>query len=68
VLHRNVGGFDRAVRLVLGPVLLLVGLFLLGVGHSLRWPAIVLGLAGLVSGTTGFCALYLPFGVSTRRP
>ena len=68
MLHRNVGGIDRAARLVLGPVLLLAGLIFLGAGHSLHWPAIVLGLAGLVSGATGFCVLYVPFGISTRRP
>jgi hypothetical protein len=67
MLSRNVGGLDRAVRLALGLILLPTGLFLLGPGDALRWPVLVLGLMGLVSGTAGYCVLYVPFGLSTRR-
>ena len=66
MFSRNVGGLDRAIRLALGVNLLPAGLFLLGPG-GLRWPAWVLGLIGLVSGTSGYCLLYVPFGISTRR-
>jgi hypothetical protein len=67
VIARNVGGLDRAVRLAAGFILLPVGLFLLQPGQDIRWIAIVLGLAGLVTGLSGFCALYIPFGFSTRQ-
>ena len=67
MIVRNVGGLDRAVRLAVGVVLLPAGLFLLQSGQDLRWIAIVLGLMGLVSGLSGFCPLYIPFGFSTRR-
>lgn len=67
MLSRNVGGLDRAVRLALGLILLPRGLFLLGPGDALRWPVLVLGLMGLVSGTAGYCVLYVPFGLLTRR-
>jgi hypothetical protein len=67
MLRRNVGGVDRAVRLALGLILLATGFFVLGPGDVLRWPALILGLMGLVSGTAGYCVLYVPFGLSTRR-
>jgi hypothetical protein len=53
--------------MAVGVTLLPAGLFLLQPGQDLRWIAIILGLAGLVSGLSGFCALYIPFGFSTRR-
>ena len=63
----NEGILDRIMRVTLGLVLLPVGLFLLG-----GWQGRVLGLvvAGfsalpLITGLTGFCPLYVPFGVST---
>jgi hypothetical protein len=67
MIHRNEGALDRAVRLAIGIALLPGGLLLLdglqGVGPGLVLATI--GLFGLVSGTTGFCPLYLPFGFST---
>ncbi len=57
MLPRNVGGLDRLVRLLLGLLLLPAGLFLFGPDDALRWPALVLGLAGLLSGTTRYCPL-----------
>jgi hypothetical protein len=67
MLHRNEGALDRAVRLALGIVLLPGGLLLLDglQGGVLGLVLAAIGLFGLVSGTTGFCPLYLPFGFST---
>jgi hypothetical protein len=80
-LQRNVGGFDRVLRVVAGWALLSTGLLLLVAkaapcphlsllaGNSaFAWGAIALGLLGLVTGITGLCVLYLPFGISTARP
>ena len=69
MLHRNVGGFDRALRLAIGIVALPVGLFLLD-GLAGAIPGLVLagvGFVGLASGASGFCLLYLPLGFSTAR-
>lgn len=67
MFKRNEGILDRIVRVALATVLLLAGLLLYGVLH-----ANVLGLfiAGfgvwlLVTGLTGVCPLYIPFGFST---
>ncbi len=65
MLQQNVGGVDRTVRLLVGVVALLAGLFLLSGG--LKVVAIVVGLLGLVTGSVRFCPAYLPFRFSTRR-
>jgi hypothetical protein len=66
-MRRNVGGPDRAVRVAVGLILLPIGLVMLA-GHCVcGWVNVVLGLAGLASGISGFCVLYLPFGISTAQ-
>lgn len=66
----NVGGLDRAVRLVGGSALLVVGLWMrLAAGASTGTIVAVVGLLMLTSGLIRFCVLYVPFGISTaRRP
>jgi DUF2892 family protein len=66
--RKNVGGFDRALRLVVGVALMLVGLFVLG-----GWQGNVVGiivaafaLIPLVTSQIGFCPAYVPFRISTR--
>lgn len=67
MLPRNEGVLDRAVRLAVGVILLPSGLFLLDglQGGVVGLVLAAVGLFGLVSGTTGFCPLYVPFGFST---
>jgi len=69
VIQRNVGGLDRQVRLVLGTILLLAGLFLLGGLHGNGTGLIVavIGFLGLATGASGFCVLYVPLGSSSSR-
>jgi hypothetical protein len=64
----NVGGMDRVLRATLGGVLFLGGLVLLT--HTIRLGVIlaVVGLLALLTGIVRFCALYIPFGISTARP
>jgi hypothetical protein len=62
-IKKNVGGLDRILRIAAGSGLLLAGLFLFK-GHSL---IMLIGLAILVVGLAGFCPVYLPFGISTRK-
>lgn len=60
-MHKNVGGVDRAVRIV-------VGLGILGlafVGPQTPWGYI--GLVPLVTGLIGWCPAYLPFGIKTCK-
>jgi hypothetical protein len=67
MFKRNEGILDRIVRVTLGMVLLPAGLFLLGglQGSVLGLLIAGLGVLGLVTGLTGFCPLYVPFGIST---
>ena len=56
----NVGGIDRALRIVLGAALIA----LVFVGPQTPWGWI--GLIPLVTGLVGFCPLYPLVGFSTR--
>ena len=67
MLRHNVGGVDRVVRLALGAILFCGGLFLwIGKG-SLGVIVAVVGLLVLLTGVVRFCALYIPFDISTAR-
>ena len=64
-MKRNIGPLDRAVRIVLG-VFLAVLAFFVGV----LWLKVALGVVAgiaLFTGLTGFCLLYVPFGINTCR-
>lgn len=62
-MEKNVGGVDRAVRIVVGLGLLSL-LFLLE-GNA-RWWGLI-GLVPLATGALGWCPAYLPFGVKTCK-
>jgi hypothetical protein len=67
MVPKNEGPADRAIRLAAGVVLVSVGLFLLG-GLQASVVGLVVaafGLLGLVTGATGRCPGYVPFGIST---
>ncbi len=65
-MPRNMGSVDRIVRAVVGVAML--GLVVLGYVTS-PWSVVaaVLGIVLLVTAAVGFCPLYWPFRVSTRR-
>lgn len=66
--RRNVGGLDRGIRLVLGPPVIAAGLLAGGIrGEPFGILVALVGLASLVTGITGRCPLYIPFGISTAR-
>lgn len=54
----NVGGIDRAMRLLLGVLVIAAGLW-----FQSWWG--LLGIIPLGTATFRWCPLYLPFGVST---
>jgi hypothetical protein len=60
-MQANVGGFDRALRIVVGLGLLSL-LFVLDGAN--RWWGLV-GLVPLGTGLLRWCPLYLPFGIRT---
>lgn len=57
----NVGGVDRALRVIVGLGLL----SLVFVGPQTPWGWI--GLLPLLTGLVGFCPAYLPFGIKTCK-
>ncbi len=62
-VKKNVGGLDRKLRIIGGMALLAAAVFLTR-GRVL---IAATGLAMLTIGLAGFCPLYVPFGISTRK-
>ena len=62
-MKANVGGADRVMRIIVG--LALLGLVFVLEGNA-RWWGLV-GLLPLLTGITGYCPTYLPFGISTKK-
>ena len=60
MFEKNVGGFDRIVRILLGVMTLSVAIY-----YESLWG--ILGLVMLASGTIRFCPVYFPFNFSTHR-
>lgn len=65
--YRNLSTLDRAVRIVLGVLMLAVGWTGLaeGVWNS---ALVIFGWVPLVTGAIGWCPIYALLGFSTRRP
>jgi hypothetical protein len=59
LLSHNVGAVDRALRVVLGIVILSVAF----IGPRTAWGYV--GLVPLLTGLVGSCPLYTIFGIST---
>lgn len=59
-MHKNVGGIDRIVRILLGLALVAMGLY-----TQSWWGAV--GLVPLITGLVGWCPMYLPLKVSTAK-
>lgn len=62
-MKKNEGKTDRIIRVVLG--LALLSLFFILDGNW-RWISL-LGVIVLITGITGICLIYLPFGFDTRK-
>lgn len=65
-MKQNESNTDRIVRVIVGVVLLALGLFTHG-GMALRIILDILGAIAIVTGLTGFCALYTLFHISTKK-
>ena len=62
-IKKNVGGIDRTLRLVGGAALIAAAIFV----TRGRFLFLGIGLAMLTIGLAGFCPLYVPLGISTRK-
>ncbi len=61
-MNKNESTADRAIRIGLGIVLLLLGWYRI-LPYSLLW--LGLGIVAIFTGLTGFCLLYSILGIST---
>jgi Inner membrane protein YgaP-like, transmembrane domain len=57
---KNVGGFDKIFRIVVGVLILAAGFYFKS------WWGLV-GLVPLATGLINWCPIYLPFGIKTRH-
>ena len=65
MFKQNVGAIDRVLRIALGIIMAIIGLFVLkGTAGTVVG---IVGLIPLVTGLVGFCPLYLPFKFSTNK-
>jgi len=62
-MKTNMGGVDRAVRIVVGLALLALLVLLEG---SARWWGLI-GIVLIGTGIIGWCPAYLPFGINTCK-
>lgn len=61
IMKSNVGGIDKVLRIVAG--LLLLSLIFILEGNA-RWWGLI-GIVPLLTGSLGWCPVYMPFGLST---
>jgi hypothetical protein len=59
-MKTNVGGVDKAIRIIAGIVIIGLGIYLKS------WWGLV-GVLVLGTGLLNFCVLYVPLGISTRK-
>jgi uncharacterized membrane protein len=61
----NMGKLDRIIRGIIGVALILVALLAM----DGAWQIVLIVLGGILGGTalSGFCPLYVPFHISTKK-
>ena len=59
-MKKNMGTIDKAVRVVIGVVIILLGII------YQSWLGVI-GIVPLLTAFTGTCLLYIPFGISTLK-
>lgn len=63
----NVGAVERPIRIGVGIVGILIGLFA-GLSTGMAGAALALGCILLLTGAVGFCPLFMLFRISTCAP
>lgn len=64
-MNRNMGNIDRAVRLIIGIVMMGIGFGAMSGGAAIAVGAI--GAILFATSLIGWCPLYIPFRISTRK-
>ncbi len=65
-MKANMGTADKIFRIIIGIVLIVIALAV-AMSTALKIILLVIGIIMLVTAITGFCALYVPFGVNTSK-
>jgi hypothetical protein len=65
-MKKNMGKIDRAVRLIGGPILVLLAILVIK-STVWSWIAGVIGVIWFITGLVSRCPAYLPFGRGTRK-
>lgn len=64
-MEKNIGRKDKVIRLILGIILLLLGIFMKNIFSFI---CIIIGVLLLITFFTGNCGLYKPLGINTNKP
>jgi len=67
MFKKNESASDRIIRAIIGIVLLVIGIYEVGPSEVLGVILIIVGAIILITGITGFCALYSLLGISTCK-
>jgi len=67
MFKKNESAADRIIRAIIGIVLLVIGIYEVGSSEVLGVILIIVGAIILITGITGFCALYSLLGISTCK-
>jgi hypothetical protein len=65
-MKKTVGAADKAIRIILGIVLLVIA-FAVSVGQVLKVILIIVGIIALLTAITGLCPLYSLLGINTCK-
>lgn len=60
-MKKNMGTVDRTARLIVGIIVILLGIVFKS------WLGII-GIIPVSTALTGFCPVYIPFGISSCKP
>ena len=65
-MKTNMGFIDRLIRVVIA-VVIAVAFFSGQISGTFAVVAVIIAVAFLITGFVGFCPLYKPFNISTRK-
>lgn len=65
MFKQNESNLDKNIRLVVGIVTLLLGIFVFT--GSIQVMTLIIGVLGIFTGLTGFCLIYRILGIKTKK-
>ena len=65
-MKKNMGSADKAIRLVITLVIVILA-FTNVISGTLAWVLIILAAVFVLTSVFSFCPLYLPFGLNTGK-